>query len=218
LNLKLASGIARAAAAAAPDHAAEIAAAVAKERPTQYASIAYEVSYAVPGKDEQIVNAVISGVPNLKTFVGAAPKTPVAVTTEGAAVGLSTPQAVDVSPALADLVSAAPLIDDTARTLGIKKDDLLTAQLTESQTAAVNAKVNASKSSTVSATASSSAAAKGVPFVPGGGTQGEQKKAQPVVVTPGQDRDYSNNGNNGKTRTATLTNSGIKQDLRSPNR
>ncbi len=194
---QLAPGIARAAAAAAPAHAAEIAAAVAKERPAQFALIAYEVAYAVPGQDQKIAEAVIASVPNLKTFAAATVNSNVSLIAvpDQAAVGPSTPVPVSVSRSITDLVAVAPLVESTARELGMKTEQLLVASLTPAQTATVNTKVQTAK---VSATASSNAAVKGVPFVPGGGTPGEANRAQTVVVTPGSGRDYKgNNGNNG---------------------
>jgi hypothetical protein len=156
---KNAPGVARAAAASAPQHAAEIAAAVAKTRPAEYAQIAYEINYVVPGMQPQVVDAVLNSLPNLKLFTATAVSTeilgdsaassdssgatasPGSSTGRAPAVGSGSQTPPDVTTT--DLLIIAPEIDQTARSLGMKTDDFLAAELTPVQTAKVSSKVSA---------------------------------------------------------------------------
>jgi hypothetical protein len=175
---KLAAGIARAAAAAAPNYASEIALGVIKTRPALYAQIAYEVSYAVPGKDAQIANAVVTGLPNLKGFTS--------------------------SPAtLTGLLAATPQVDKAARQLGMKTDEFVVTTLTPTQASTVQtafATTSTSGASFAPLAAGGVPSQKGVPFVPGAGTPGEENRAQTVVVTPGEGRTYDKPGNGPKDK------------------
>jgi hypothetical protein len=113
LQPKLAPAIARAAASSAPASAAEIAAAVARERPAQYAAVSCEVAYAVPGRDPEIVNAVVASLPNLKSF---------ALTDE-----------TSPNTKVTDLLAIAPVVESAASTLGMKTEQFLVTELTPAQ-------------------------------------------------------------------------------------
>ena len=197
---KLAAGIARAAAAAAPSYAGEIAAAVVKIHPVLYAQVAYEIAYAVSNQDQQIVNGVVAGLPNLKPFTGSATVT--------------------------ELLASTPRVDKAARQLGMQTDEFLLADLTPAQLSTVKSLVASSTPSVASAASvnrpavvpvevsllspsadaplaakvTAASATKGVPFVPGAGTPGEDNRAQVVVVTPGEGRTYDKPGNGPKDK------------------